>query len=145
MCSVSDGYPDNWKEIATAVKDRAGWRCENPDCGHANDWAAGYVLTVHHRDGNPMNNAPENTVALCQRCHMVACARQSKYGREDDRQMRLWPARLAKGAQSTMFEHATHGLVTGLCIGLCITLAVGVTGVVLGQLCIWPVAPWCAW
>jgi 5-methylcytosine-specific restriction endonuclease McrA len=30
------------------------------------------VLTVHHRDGDPTNNARENLVALCQRCHLRA-------------------------------------------------------------------------
>jgi hypothetical protein len=83
-------YPDDWERIANEVKDAAGWRCQNPRCQHPHDPAAGYTLTVHHRDGNPMNNAPENTVALCQRCHMVYCARQHNYGPEDDRQLRLW-------------------------------------------------------
>lgn len=32
-------YPDNWKEIADAVKDRAGWKCE--ECGAEHD---SYIL-----------------------------------------------------------------------------------------------------
>lgn len=28
------------------------------------------VLTVHHRDQDLANNAPENLVVLCQRCHL---------------------------------------------------------------------------
>lgn len=71
-------YPPDWTAIATAIKQRAGWKCEH--CHHPHDPQAGYTLTVHHRDGNPINNHPSNTVALCQRCHMIAAAHQSKYG-----------------------------------------------------------------
>ena len=66
-------YPPDWPEIARAVKERAGWRCEH--CGHPHDPATGHVLTVHHLDGNPANCAPENLVALCQRCHLHIQAR----------------------------------------------------------------------
>jgi len=61
-------YPENWREIAKEVKDRAGWRCEL--CGHEHDPETGYTLTVHHLDGDPSNCDPENLVALCQRCHL---------------------------------------------------------------------------
>jgi hypothetical protein len=40
-------------------------------------------------------------------------------------------------------EEAIKGLVTGICIGVALTLAVGLTAVILGQLCILPLAPWC--
>ena len=90
MSSATEPYPDDWDEIARAVKDAAGWRCEVANCKQPHNRERGYVLTVHHKDGNPANCAPENLAALCQRCHMVWCARQSKYGPEDDRQMRLW-------------------------------------------------------
>jgi 5-methylcytosine-specific restriction endonuclease McrA len=61
-------YPDDWPEIAHAVKEAADWTCE--ECGHVHDPASGYTLTAHHRDGDPRNNAPENLQALCQRCHL---------------------------------------------------------------------------
>jgi len=83
MCSATKtftDYPPEWPAIARAAKIRAGWCCENPDCRHPNDPKAGYTLTVHHRDGNPRNNAPSNLRALCQRCHMIAAAHQSRYG-----------------------------------------------------------------
>ena len=67
-------YPGDWNEIARQVKERAGWKCEH--CGHPHDPATGHVLTVHHLDGNPENCAPENLVALCQRCHLSI---QAKY------------------------------------------------------------------
>jgi hypothetical protein len=61
-------YPDNWDEIATRVKDQAGWRCIR--CGHDDDAAAGYCLTTHHLDLNKSNCAWWNLAALCQRCHL---------------------------------------------------------------------------
>jgi len=66
-------YPKNWPVIAWEVKRAAGFRCEH--CGHPHDPEAGYCLTVHHLDGNPANCAPENLVALCQRCHLRIQAR----------------------------------------------------------------------
>jgi 5-methylcytosine-specific restriction endonuclease McrA len=77
---------------AAAVLERAGDKCEQ--CGLANH-ALGFrtrdgsfeecqgccddgpqgsrpvkiVLTVHHKDGDPRNNAMENLIALCQQCH----------------------------------------------------------------------------
>lgn len=65
--STSD-YPDNWNEIAKAVKDAAGWRCVR--CGHRHDIDAGYMLTVHHLDLSPANCAWWNCVSLCQKCHL---------------------------------------------------------------------------
>lgn len=61
-------YPDDWQEIAQAVKEAAGWCCE--DCSHPHSFRLRYVLTVHHLDGNPANCDHTNLVALCQRCHL---------------------------------------------------------------------------
>ena len=61
-------YPKDWKEIAKAAKDAAGWKCER--CGHPHEVATGYVLTVHHLDFHPKNNQPWNLAVLCQRCHL---------------------------------------------------------------------------
>jgi len=61
-------YPDDWKEIAKAVKDAAGWCCVR--CGKPHDPENGYTLTVHHLDLNPANCAWWNIPPLCQRCHL---------------------------------------------------------------------------
>jgi 5-methylcytosine-specific restriction endonuclease McrA len=61
-------YPDNWPEIATKIKDAAGWECEH--CGHDHSPETGHTLTVHHLDGDKANCTYENLVALCQRCHL---------------------------------------------------------------------------
>ena len=64
----SGAYVGNWKEIAKAVKDSAGWRCVR--CGHHHAPAAGYCLTIHHLTGQKDNNAWWNLAPLCQRCHL---------------------------------------------------------------------------
>lgn len=66
-------YPPNWGTIARAVKTVAGWSCVR--CGHPHDIASGYMLTVHHFDGDKSNCEPWNLMALCQRCHLSVQAR----------------------------------------------------------------------
>jgi hypothetical protein len=61
-------YPKDWKEIAQAVKDAAGWKCVR--CSHRHEPETGYTLTVHHLDINPANCAWWNLAPLCQRCHL---------------------------------------------------------------------------
>lgn len=75
LTNVEPGdYPASWPEIAESIKTAAGWRCEH--CDHPNDRVNGYVLTVHHLNGNPADCRHENLVALCQRCHLSI---QAKY------------------------------------------------------------------
>ena len=70
-------YPKNWPEISKQVKDAAGWRCQNPECGLQFDIGNNVLIlqgklityTVHHKDGNPFNCQPENLIALCSPCH----------------------------------------------------------------------------
>ena len=68
MKKGSNTYPPNWDEIAKTIKDQADWHCEN--CYHPHDPPNGYMLGVHHLDGNKANCTYENLVALCQRCHL---------------------------------------------------------------------------
>jgi len=84
-------YPDNWPEIAGVVKDEAGWCCEKCEAPHG----PGYILTVHHKDGDPSNCDRENLEALCQRCHL----------RKQDKAWRQRQAEKRVGAkQIQMFE-----------------------------------------
>ena len=77
-------YPEDWRQIADAVKERAGWRCvrcghrqERPGepaqcdqhCQHKRDGKQ-RVLTVHHLDGDKNNSEWWNLAALCQVCHL---------------------------------------------------------------------------
>lgn len=62
-------YPKNWKEIATAIKEKAGWKCERcrvPDSGKPD----GNCLTVHHLVPDKSLCEDWNLAALCQRCHL---------------------------------------------------------------------------
>lgn len=73
-------YPTNWKsEIRPAILRRAGNRCEK--CGVENHTVAWrrrgerligvkIVLTIAHLDHDPRNCAPENLLAMCQKCHL---------------------------------------------------------------------------
>ena len=65
---MSGQYPENWWEIAQAVKNEAGWECER--CHHPHDPDAGYCLTVHHLVGDKGLVERWNLAALCQRCHL---------------------------------------------------------------------------
>ena len=59
-------YSADWQDIAQQCKKAAGWCCIR--CGTPHQ--KGYILTVHHLDMNPANNAWWNLAALCQACHL---------------------------------------------------------------------------
>jgi 5-methylcytosine-specific restriction endonuclease McrA len=73
-------YPANWAEIAAAVKQAAGYRCNN--CGLKRlpptesykhlDLSLRRRLSaqVHHIDGDTSNNHRSNLVCLCSGCHL---------------------------------------------------------------------------
>ena len=66
-------YALNWKEISKQVLEKAGYRCELCEAAQGSPhWKTGsrVILTTHHIDGNPRNNAQMNLIALCQRCHL---------------------------------------------------------------------------
>ena len=90
-------YPDNWDEIARAVKSEADWQCEC--CGkqcrrpvenfdtHKN------TLTVAHCNHVKMDCRPENLCAMCAPCHLRYDA-ESKAARRhpanDPKQNKIW-------------------------------------------------------
>lgn len=76
MESVGE-YPDDWDEIATRLKSRAGWHCER--CGHKHEWEGAHVLTVHHLIPNKDLCEDWNLAVLCQRCHLSVQARVNMY------------------------------------------------------------------
>lgn len=91
-------YPDDWPEISARIRhERAGDRCEcdgrcgidhqeenlvllgaderrchyrNGDMIPGNVNQSRVVLTTAHLDHDPTNNADENLLAMCQRCHL---------------------------------------------------------------------------
>ena len=67
-------YPQNWKEIAKDIKDKAGWKCERcgKQCrlpGEPFDTHK-RTLTVAHLNHMPEDCRPENLRALCAPCHL---------------------------------------------------------------------------
>lgn len=85
-------YPSNWQEIAQAVKERAGWKCER--CGVAHGvyrvWLGGkwvdmtghplpegvratkVIMTTAHVGPNKHDKMDcSNLLCLCQRCHLI--------------------------------------------------------------------------
>lgn len=74
------GYPENWNQIATAIKQQSGYCCQRcgmqclpPGRGYrhlSRRVRSKYTAQVHHRDRQPANNNPDNLVALCTGCHL---------------------------------------------------------------------------
>jgi hypothetical protein len=74
------GYPENWNQIATQIKQRSGYCCQRcgmqclpPGRGYrhlSRRVRSKYTAQVHHRDRQPANNNPENLVTLCTGCHL---------------------------------------------------------------------------
>ncbi|MBE9039367.1 HNH endonuclease [Oscillatoriales cyanobacterium LEGE 11467] len=98
MTAMNSRYPDNWTDIATAIKTSARWRCEK--CGMAciqsGEDTSGLsrsdrairTLTVHHRNYQPEDNRPENLMALCTGCHLSY--HQRRRGNVSPGQLELW-------------------------------------------------------
>jgi hypothetical protein len=82
MKKTPKDYTPDWPEVSLAVKSAAKWTCQA--CGEKflNECSSKFVgdgarrklliLTVHHKDRNPINNAPENLICLCSACHCRA-------------------------------------------------------------------------
>jgi Fe-S-cluster containining protein len=77
-------YPENWSDLALAVKQEAKWCCQK--CGLkcidpgedtsklTRSERMKRTLQTHHWDRNPSNNSVENLIALCSalcRIHVV--------------------------------------------------------------------------
>lgn len=69
-------YPENWKQLAMACKERANWRCQRCHIHHGKKRISrrtGQVYSVwlhaaHMRLHDTLNPDPE-LMALCPRCH----------------------------------------------------------------------------
>ena len=61
------GYPSSWQRHSKRTKKEAGYKCIR--CNEPNNPEIGHQLTVHHFDGNKLNNGWWNLMALCEDCH----------------------------------------------------------------------------
>jgi len=93
-------YPANWDEIATEIKEQAGWKCEQ--CGLQCRFPGAEfdthkrTLTVAHINHVEMDCRPENLVALCPRCHLA-------YDETRKVMQRLAKKRIKSAAETTLF------------------------------------------
>lgn len=57
-----------WHATRTRIRKRDNWTCQ--DCGY---YGKGIkrAIHVHHLDSNPMNNADDNLICLCAKCHLA--------------------------------------------------------------------------
>ena len=57
-----------WRRARLAALDRAGWRCQNADCGIAGRLEVHHVIPLSFGG----TNADENLITLCRSCHLAA-------------------------------------------------------------------------
>ena len=67
-------YPDDWEQIALAIKEAAGWKCEScgKQCRKPGEPFDTHrrTLTVAHINHTEADCREENLVALCAGCHL---------------------------------------------------------------------------
>lgn len=67
-------YPDDWDEIALAVKEELDWKCEGcgKQCRRPGEPFDTHrrTLTVSHKNHDPMDCRRENLQGLCAPCHL---------------------------------------------------------------------------
>lgn len=75
------GYKDKSRKLARQhfweKHDREEYRC--PDCGRKEEDVS-YGFEVHHKNGEPMDNRPENHIALCRTCHNIREGKKPSMG-----------------------------------------------------------------
>ena len=93
-------YPENWNEIASTIKDQAGWKCQQCglQCRFPGEEFGTHkrTLTVAHINHVEMDCRPENLVALCPRCHLA-------YDQSRKVMQRLAKKRIKSVDESTLF------------------------------------------
>lgn len=92
-------YPPNWKEIASDVKEKSGWKCQpcGKQCYFPDEKVEDTrrVLTVAHINHVEMDCRRENLVAACSVCHL-------KYDAERKRWQRLAKKRIKMAANQPL-------------------------------------------
>jgi len=67
---IAARYSSDWPEISASLKRCADYHCQC--CGVAGELhnVLGNQLSVHHINGNSLDNDSENLIVLCSRCHL---------------------------------------------------------------------------
>lgn len=99
-------YPDDWDDIATAIKEAAGWRCEHcgKQCRRPDEPFDTHkrTATVAHLNHCEADCRPENLACLCAPCHLA-------YDAPHKRLTRRVAKRIKRLASEPLFQPgATH-------------------------------------
>ncbi|MFN8300670.1 MAG: HNH endonuclease signature motif containing protein [Chitinophagales bacterium] len=81
------GYTDGWNNLSKNYRMMKKFTCES--CGIAlnQNYANGYYLETHHKDGNKKNNDDDNLICLCVLCHAnVDSIHQANYAKGSAKQ-----------------------------------------------------------
>lgn len=74
MPMEKERYPQNWKQIALEIKEKADWKCEKcgKQCRRPGELFDTHkrTLTVAHLNHTPEDISPENLKAMCAPCHL---------------------------------------------------------------------------
>ncbi len=102
--SEKSRYPKDWAAISLAIRERAGWRCEQVDEGGNRCEARNrephpitgskVVLTCAHLDHVPENVDPSNLMAMCQMHHLRYDAEHHRTNAARTRRARLATAEM---------------------------------------------------
>ena len=87
-------YPSNWDQIATDLKNRRDWKCE--ECGFS--YLGSALIQVHHIDQDKSNNEISNLQVLCAKCHGL------KHGTST-----LWPMGISHEDRIRLEQHHVNG------------------------------------
>jgi len=115
------GFKDRSRRLARESywedHDRDSYEC--PDCGRSEDEIRG-SFEVHHKNGEPLDNRPENRVALCRVCHNLRedkkpSIKEIEYLRSQVSGADDTPDNTVSGTPSVYlagvmdYDHGTHG------------------------------------
>lgn len=74
MPMEKERYPQNWKQIALEIKEKADWKCQKcgKQCRRPGEPFDTHkrTLTVAHLNHTPEDISPENLKAMCAPCHL---------------------------------------------------------------------------
>ena len=86
-------YPTEWARISWRIRfQRARGHCECCGAEHGAPHPitrSRVVLTTAHLDHDPSNNADENLLAMCQRCHLSHDAEEHRRHAAETRRRRM--------------------------------------------------------